>query len=65
MIETLEWKNGHAAMEGGITIFAEGIRQSLSEAIQASEHLLALVNGNLTSQVQSILRVQKKLWKHL
>ena len=65
MIEKLEWKNGHAEMEGGITIFAEGVRQSLSEAIQASEHLLALVNGNLSSQVQSILRVQKSLWKHL
>ena len=65
MIEKLEWKNGHAETQGGVTIFAEGIRQSLSEAIQASEHLLALVNGNLTSQVQNLLKVQKKLWKHL
>ncbi len=65
MIERLEWKNGQAAMEGGITIFGEGVRQSLSEAIEASEHLLALVNGNLLDLVQSILRVQKKLWRQL
>ena len=65
MIENLEWQNGHATMEGGITIFAEGIRQSLSESIQASEHLLALVNGTPLNQVQSLLRIQKKLWKHL
>ena len=65
IIETLEWKNGHAAMEDGITIFAEGVRQSLRETIQASEHLSALVNGDLLSKVRNILRIQKKLWKQL
>jgi hypothetical protein len=65
MIERLEWRCGEASMGNGVTLYAEAIRQSLSEAIEASERLLALVNGNLLSQVQSILRVQKKLWKQL
>jgi hypothetical protein len=47
------------------TIFAEGIRQSLSEVIEESEKLLSLVSGNLMSQVQSILKTQRKLWKQL
>lgn len=65
MIERLEWRNGEASTGNGVTIYADAIRQSLSEAIEASERLLALVDGNLLSQVQSILRVQKKLWKQL
>ena len=65
MIDKLDWKNGHASAGDGITIFAEGVRQCLSEAIEASEHLLALVSGTLSSQVRNSLRVQKKLWKQL
>ena len=65
MIEKLTWTNGSASMGDGITIFAEGLRQSLSEAIEGSEHLLALGHCDLLCQVQSILRVQKKLWKDL
>jgi hypothetical protein len=61
----MEWRNGEASTGNGVTIYADASRQSLSEAIEASERLLALVDGNLLSQVQNILRVQKKLWKQL
>lgn len=63
-IERLDWKDGQAALGKG-TIFAEGIQQSLSEVIEESEKLLSLVNGNLMSQVQSVLKTQRKLWKQL
>ena len=63
-IERLDWKDGQASLGKG-TIFAEGIRQSLSEVIEESEKLLSLVNGNLMSQVQSVLKTQRKLWKQL
>jgi len=61
-IERLDWKDGQASLGKG-TIFAEGIRQSLSEVIEESEKLLSLVNGNLMSQVQGVLKTQRKLWK--
>jgi tetratricopeptide (TPR) repeat protein len=64
MIEKLDWRDGEAKLGRG-TIFAEGIRASLSEAIEVSERLLALVNGNLMGQVQSILKTQRNLWKQL
>ena len=63
-IERLDWKDGEASLGKG-TIFAEGIRASLSETIEASERLLSLVSGNVLSQVQSVLKTQRKLWKQL
>jgi tetratricopeptide (TPR) repeat protein len=65
IIERLDWKNGEASLGEGITIYAEGVRDNLSEAIEATAHLLTLVNGGLANQLQSILRVQKQLWKLL
>jgi tetratricopeptide (TPR) repeat protein len=64
MIEKLDWKDGEASLGKG-TIFLEGIRTSLSEVIVVSERLFSLVNGNVLSQVQSLLKTQRNLWKQL
>jgi len=65
LIERLNWKDGEASLGEGKAIYAEGIRVSLSQAIQNAEHLLTRVDSVLASQVQEILGTLKKLWKQL
>jgi len=65
LVENLEWNNGEASMGEGKTIYAEGVRQSLAQATDSAKQLLNLVDATEVSQVETVFRVLRKLFKQL
>ena len=65
VVEDLHWQNGEASLGEGRTIYAEGVRCSLSEVGRSAIILLNLVNPSVVPRVQSIVNALVKLTKQL
>jgi tetratricopeptide (TPR) repeat protein len=63
----LDWdENGEALLDGGITLYAEGVRSHLKVTIEVSEKIANMMGaGTIQKQVQVILNEQRKLLKLL